>query len=148
MQLAAELLSGMVHALNAEDPIEHGVWIGKTPEAFEPSRWQAMNPDDLVREPLTTRYDLGVVNAVGTDSLSKLQISVITRLRDLLAKQVLVAAAPSACLYELGFKELETEAAHDNVRLWQYNILSYKPVPDWLNAKFWANPENWDKYRW
>ncbi|MGV8865199.1 MAG: DUF6231 family protein, partial [Pseudomonas sp.] len=24
----------------------------------------------------------------------------------------------------------------------------YKQVPDWLNAKFWANPENYGKYWW
>ncbi|MFO5894085.1 DUF6231 family protein, partial [Pseudomonas aeruginosa] len=23
-----------------------------------------------------------------------------------------------------------------------------KQVPDWLNAKFWANPENFGKYWW
>ncbi|MFI7852446.1 DUF6231 family protein, partial [Acinetobacter baumannii] len=21
-------------------------------------------------------------------------------------------------------------------------------VPDWFNSKFWANPENWNKFRW
>ena len=31
---------------------------------------------------------------------------------------------------------------------WQFNILTYKQVPDWLNARFWANPENWNKFRW
>ena len=31
---------------------------------------------------------------------------------------------------------------------WSYDIRTYKSVPDWLNPKFWANPENWDKYRW
>ncbi|MFE1698566.1 DUF6231 family protein, partial [Acinetobacter baumannii] len=24
----------------------------------------------------------------------------------------------------------------------------YKHVPDWFNSKFWANPENWNKFRW
>ncbi|MGO3534472.1 DUF6231 family protein, partial [Pseudomonas helleri] len=24
----------------------------------------------------------------------------------------------------------------------------YKQVPDWLNARFWANPENFGKYWW
>ncbi|MFY5624612.1 DUF6231 family protein, partial [Acinetobacter baumannii] len=27
-------------------------------------------------------------------------------------------------------------------------ILTYKHVPDWFNSKFWANPENWNKFRW
>ena len=32
--------------------------------------------------------------------------------------------------------------------LWGYNIADYKPVPDWLNPRHWANPELWDKHRW
>ncbi|WP_259740705.1 DUF6231 family protein, partial [Pseudomonas poae] len=27
-------------------------------------------------------------------------------------------------------------------------LLDYKQVPDWLNARFWANPENFGKYWW
>ncbi|WP_221179020.1 DUF6231 family protein, partial [Pseudomonas chlororaphis] len=26
--------------------------------------------------------------------------------------------------------------------------LEYKQVPDWLNSRFWANPENFGKYWW
>lgn len=33
-------------------------------------------------------------------------------------------------------------------QLFEYNIFSYKSVPDWLNNKFWANPKMWDKERW
>ncbi|MGX5220385.1 MULTISPECIES: DUF6231 family protein [Pseudomonas] len=32
--------------------------------------------------------------------------------------------------------------------LFTYDLLDYKQVPDWLNAKFWANPENFGKYWW
>lgn len=34
------------------------------------------------------------------------------------------------------------------VDCWQFNLYDYKPQPDWLNARFWANPENFHKYRW
>jgi hypothetical protein len=27
--------------------------------------------------------------------------------------------------------------------LYQYAIETYKTTPDWLNSKFWANPERW-----
>ncbi|WP_221179227.1 DUF6231 family protein, partial [Pseudomonas protegens] len=27
-------------------------------------------------------------------------------------------------------------------------LLEYKQVPDWLNSRFWANPENFGKYWW
>lgn len=32
--------------------------------------------------------------------------------------------------------------------LFGYDLLEYKQAPDWLNAKFWANPENFGKYWW
>ncbi|MBU1331868.1 MAG: hypothetical protein KJ884_04770 [Gammaproteobacteria bacterium] len=34
------------------------------------------------------------------------------------------------------------------LHLFTYDLLDYKQVPDWLNAKFWANPENYGKYWW
>ena len=73
----------------------------------------------------------------------------ITRLRDLLARRVLVLAHPchTPLLRSLGFSQIEHIDEADII-IWQFNILSYKQVPDWLNSKYWANPENWDKYRW
>lgn len=73
----------------------------------------------------------------------------LTRLRDLLARRVLVFSHPdyTPLLRSLGFSQIEfIESA--NMIIWQFNILSYKQVPDWLNSKYWANPENWGKYRW
>jgi len=39
-----------------------------------------------------------------------------------------------------------TEAA--KIQVFEFDIRTYKPAPDWLNAKNWANPEQWDKNRW
>jgi len=36
----------------------------------------------------------------------------------------------------------------DNYYLFSYAIESYQPTHDWLNSRFWANPDNFDKYRW
>ena len=32
--------------------------------------------------------------------------------------------------------------------LFTYDLREYKQVPDWLNAKLWANPERFGKYWW
>lgn len=32
--------------------------------------------------------------------------------------------------------------------LFTYDMFDYKQVPDWLNAKFWANPQMFGKYWW
>lgn len=29
-----------------------------------------------------------------------------------------------------------------------FDIHQYKDTPDWLNARHWANPQNWNKFRW
>lgn len=34
------------------------------------------------------------------------------------------------------------------VTLFSYDLHDYKQVPDWLNARFWANPQNFGKYWW
>ncbi|MDO6459293.1 DUF6231 family protein [Granulosicoccaceae sp. 1_MG-2023] len=50
-------------------------------------------------------------------------------------------------MFSMGFQYLGG-AGEANFNLYEYSILNYKTVPDWLNARFWANPENWDKFRW
>jgi len=43
---------------------------------------------------------------------------------------------------------LQQHGSHNDYQLFSYNIESYRPKHDWLNSRFWANPENYDKYRW
>ncbi len=46
----------------------------------------------------------------------------------------------------LGFKQLGTEI--EGYSLYSYNISQYQPKHDWLNSRFWANPEQFGKHRW
>lgn len=77
----------------------------------------------------------------------------IAALRDLLARQTLVFV-PENLLEDtalLGLalqRQARFEVDGKSWQAWSYDIRTYKAVPDWLNPKFWANPENWDKYRW
>jgi len=43
---------------------------------------------------------------------------------------------------------LQQHGSFEGYQLFSYNIESYRPKRDWLNSRFWANPENFDKYRW
>jgi len=45
----------------------------------------------------------------------------------------------------LGFNTLFSDS---RFAIYSYNIENYRPKKDWLNSRFWANPENYDKYRW
>ena len=32
--------------------------------------------------------------------------------------------------------------------MYRFELSDYKTTPDWLNSKYWANPDLFDKYRW
>jgi uncharacterized protein DUF6231 len=34
------------------------------------------------------------------------------------------------------------------IGMYKFNIYDYKPAPEWLNGKYWAHPELFDKFRW
>lgn len=79
--------------------------------------------------------------------------TIAIRLRDLFAEQSLLLTYTP--LSELNFNclgyiahSIETSDEIPNLVSWQFNLYDYKQRPDWLNAKYWANPENFDKYRW
>jgi hypothetical protein len=49
-------------------------------------------------------------------------------------------------LIALGLKHIAGDA--EGLQIYSYAIDSYQGKKDWLNSRFWANPENYDKYRW
>jgi hypothetical protein len=77
----------------------------------------------------------------------------IAALRDLLARQLLLFV-PEKLLDDttlLGLaltRQARFDVEGEHWQAWSYDIRTYKSVPDWLNPKFWANPENWNRFRW
>ena len=115
--------------------------------------------------PFNRRYTLGCLiqpfdfTSVSINQESQAQSidasynSIAIRLRDLFAEQsLLLTYTPSSELNfaSLGYIPLTIETPDEMPDLisWQFNLYDYKQRPDWLNAKYWANPENFDKYRW
>lgn len=45
----------------------------------------------------------------------------------------------------LGMKQIETTEHHT---IFSYAIENYQRKKEWLNSRFWANPEMFDKHRW
>ena len=41
-----------------------------------------------------------------------------------------------------GFRKLQLEH-QGTIRLFEYCLSEYKQPPDWLNARYWANPERY-----
>jgi hypothetical protein len=90
--------------------------------------------------------------ALGVDALDGLDMQqaqhLIGRVRLYVAPRLLIAAPPGCALDDtafraLGFTLVMTEPA-EGMRAYYYDIDTYKTVPDWLNARFWAHPERWE----
>jgi len=89
--------------------------------------------------------------ALGIDALDGLNarqaLHLISRTRLYAAPRILLAV-PMACVLDeeafraLGFMLSATDTA-ENMRVYYYDLDTYKAVPDWLNARYWAHPERW-----
>jgi hypothetical protein len=89
--------------------------------------------------------------ALGIDALDDLDADtarqLIGRTRLYVAPHILLAVSAGCALDEamfraLGFTLCATDATA-GMRIHEYDIETYKNVPDWLNSRFWANPERW-----
>lgn len=86
----------------------------------------------------------------------------IGKLRDCYSKHLIVLqsnirqhSTSDWCLNDflaLGLALLPLQLKQNNQKLpfdlYQFNLHDYKIVPDWLNSKYWAHPELFDKYYW
>jgi len=90
--------------------------------------------------------------ALGIDALNGLDAQqaqhLISQTRLYIAPRILLAVRTDCALDEdmfiaLGFALTATDTTA-KVRIHEYDLDTYKTVPDWLNARFWANPERWE----
>jgi len=90
--------------------------------------------------------------ALGIDVLNGLDAQqaqhLISQVRLYVAPRILLAVPPACALdadtlRALGFVLSATDAVN-NMRVFYYDLDSYKTVPDWLNARYWAHPERWE----
>ena len=128
---------------------------------------------ELTQQQRPERYDLACF-WLPTLSPELLQqyIPLLMRFRDLYAAHLLIAIDHTIDLKAYGFTPfdiLDEQSIEANVvnqdealessesikplssvaaTLWQFNLYDYKQLPNWLNADYWANPENWGKHRW
>lgn len=123
---------------------------------------------ELNQRQLPERYELACF-WLPTLSPELLQqyIPLLMRYRDLYAARLLIALDDTLDLKAYGFTPFDilnepslemnttdqTEQPSSvkssaSARLWQFNLYDYKQLPNWLNADYWANPENWGKHRW
>ncbi|WP_339843071.1 DUF6231 family protein [uncultured Halopseudomonas sp.] len=127
-------------------------YIKEHPECELIETSQAPLPPELANQ----RYDLAIV-ADQLEQLDKRQgIELLAGLRNLsvsrMAVLVELSEAPewdSNDFYGLAMqRDARFEKDERCLTLFTYDLAEYKTVPDWLNAKYWANPENFDRYWW
>ena len=150
------VITSMLDDLSQQQPIQTALCLGQnlSLDHHQSIQWTYFNVTAFLNLPFTQRYDLGFV-VLDVEQFRNLAITeksqILVKLRDLMAKRIVVISTldDEQLLRGLGFTQLLDQTAHEqNVAVWQFNILTYKQVPDWLNSKFWANPENWNKFRW
>lgn len=150
------VIASMLDDLSNEQPIQTALCLGQdlSLEHHQSIQWTHFSLTEFLMLPFTQRYDLGFVlldTAEFQHSNDQTKSQIIVKLRDLMAKRIIVVSTldDEKLMRSLGFTQLIDRTTHDhNFALWQFNILTYKHVPDWFNSKFWANPENWNKFRW
>ncbi|MDU6055817.1 MAG: DUF6231 family protein [Acinetobacter junii] len=148
------VITSMLDDLSKEQPIHTALCIGQKIDQNASIQCSYFSVTDFLNLPFTQRYDLGFVlfDTEEMQTISDSQKSqLLVKLRDLMAKRIVVVSklTDEKLLRSLGFTQLIDKTTHESdFALWQFNILTYKHVPDWFNSKFWANPENWDKFRW
>jgi hypothetical protein len=95
--------------------------------------------------------ELSCALALGIDILSSLNAQqaqhLINQTRLYIAPRILFAvpsdhALDEAAFRALGFMQSSTDPT-DSMRIFHYDLDTYKTVPDWLNARYWAHPERW-----
>lgn len=112
-------------------------------------------PGPLPPDVAAQRFDL----ALAVDCLERLSkpaaVQLLGGVRNLNASRLAVLVDLAACDWsETDFYALALQAGEHFERdgqvltLFSYDLLAYKQAPDWLNARFWANPENFGKYWW
>ena len=80
--------------------------------------------------------------------------AVIAHLRDFLSLELYVlhpgdAMEQARRLGALGLCCLQVFEIHgQSWGLNHFSLKTYKKTPNWLNSRFWANPQLWNKFRW
>lgn len=104
------------------------------------------------------RFDLVIVAEL-LERLDKAHgTQLLARLRDLHGGRFLLIVPPGSQpgqlshwnsneLLALGLV-LAGHYSDDEHHLYRFDLDDYKTTPDWLNPRFWAHPERWDKDFW
>jgi len=151
LHIAAALRPRSVLAVGAaaEDCLRTGLGAGP------PAEWECLAGAQLsARLARLGRFDLAYVAGVLEDLPRAEAARLLARLRDVHARHLVVLVPDAvgewdeAALRAYGLRPSAHQPEGGDGRLYEFDLYDYKETPDWLNARYWAHPELWDKYRW
>lgn len=109
--------------------------------------------DSLEKLKSITRQRLAIINGFPEEISADDGTQILAALRDLKAEIIYVLHRDAderwleADFRALGFRHIKQYPKETPSKtLYYFDIYDYKLTPDWLNSKFWANPERWDIY--
>lgn len=103
------------------------------------------------------RFDLVVMRGVLERIDAEIGAHLIARLRDVHTSRLCVVLCcergdrrwQPAELIAMGLAHWSSETLNEAaLEIYGFDLGTYKATPDWLNARHWAHPEHWGKYRW
>lgn len=124
-------------------------------DAYPDTALGLAGPGRLPAELAGRRFDLALV----VDCLEHLSLregqELLGGVRNLNSGRLAVLADLQASpwketdFYALALQKMATFARDEQtLGLFTYDVRQYKQAPDWLNARFWANPQHFGKYWW
>lgn len=100
-----------------------------------------------VTMPLEKPASLAVVMDALKDLDAAQARTLLARVRDFIAPRIVVIATAQCTLDRLAFLGIGYDVLAvdetENIAIYQFDLSTYKQVPDWLNARHWAHPERW-----
>ncbi len=143
-----------IQALQQQESLHSLLWISLQPATT--STGQCLPPSAALEQSFCQRFDLVFVDA-SNFVLPKTQLmQLLAKARDLLSSKVVVEHPleretdwQEADFLALAMRRRAVTLTEDGEHVfYSYDLKTYKTVPDWLNAKYWANPQMWGKARW
>lgn len=160
--MSGNVVQSALRSLLGEQQTRSVLLIGSLPEVDWPSALAADSTPEFVALPperahTLPQYGLQDLVAIGNtlEVLPRRDAEImLAGLRDLYARRVLLRLAANAIwrhqdVMAFGFTRLAQLTSDGNaVTYYGFDVGTYKTTPDWLNAKYWANPELFGRYRW
>jgi hypothetical protein len=103
------------------------------------------------------RFDFVLVRGILEPADAELGAHFLARLRDVHSQRLCVLLDGDrhehpwhpAALTAMGLSHWASERLEQQrVDIYGFDLAAYKATPEWLNARHWAHPEHWGKYRW